>query len=103
MSDWYSGYDALLIYMIVVQVVFVVLRLETWRELCVICAFHLIGLALEVFKVHVGSWSYPDTRTVRIARVPMFSRFMYASVGSYICQGQVPGLVPGSVRRTQRL
>ena len=81
-----ARYDALLIYVIVVQVAFVVLRLETWRELCVICAFHLIGLALEVFKVHAGSWSYPDAGAVRIAGVPVFSGFMYASVGSYICQ-----------------
>ena len=81
-----ARYDALLIYVIVVQVAFVVLRLETWRELCVICAFHLIGLALEVFKVHAGSWSYPDAGVVRIAGVPVFSGFMYASVGSYICQ-----------------
>ena len=59
---------------------------ETWRELGVICAFHLIGLALEVFKVHTGSWAYPDAGVVRVDGVPVFSGFMYASVGSYICQ-----------------
>ena len=81
-----ARYDALLIYVVVVQIVFVALRLETWRELGVICAFHLIGLALEVFKVHVGSWFYPDAGVVRLGGVPVFSGFMYASVGSYICQ-----------------
>ena len=81
-----ARYDALLIYVMAVQVAFVVLRLETWRELGVICAFHLIGLALEVFKVHAGSWSYPDAGVVRLGGVPVFSGFMYASVGSYICQ-----------------
>ncbi|WP_103064355.1 DUF817 domain-containing protein [Actinomyces qiguomingii] len=81
-----ARYDALLIYVVVVQIAFVALKLETWRELAVICAFHLIGLALEVFKVRVGSWTYPDAGAVRLGGVPIFSGFMYASVGSYICQ-----------------
>jgi len=46
----------------------------------------LIGLALEVFKVRTGSWAYPDAGVVRVGGVPVFSGFMYASVGSYICQ-----------------
>ena len=45
-------------------------------------AFHLIGLALEVFKVHTGSWAYPDAGMVRIGGVPVFSGFMDTSVGS---------------------
>ena len=81
-----ARYDALLIYVVVVQIAFVALKQETWRELGVICAFHLIGLALEVFKVRTGSWAYPDAGAVRIGGVPVFSGFMYASVGSYICQ-----------------
>ena len=82
-----ARYDALLIYVVVVQIAFVALKQETWRELGVICAFHLIGLALEVFKVHTGSWAYPDAGAVRVGGVPVFSGFMYASVGSYICRG----------------
>ena len=81
-----ARYDALLIYVVVVQIAFVALKQETWRELGVICTFHLIGLALEVFKVRTGSWAYPDAGAVRIGGVPVFSGFMYASVGSYICQ-----------------
>lgn len=81
-----ARYDALLVFVLTVQITFVALRLETWRELGVICAFHAIGLALEVFKVSVGSWSYPDAGVVRLGGVPVFSGFMYASVGSYICQ-----------------
>lgn len=81
-----ARYDALLIYVVIVQVAFVVFKLETWRELLVICAFHLIGLALEIFKTHMGSWSYPDPGVVKLLGVPIFSGFMYASVGSYICQ-----------------
>lgn len=79
-------YDLLLIYVVIIQIAFIVFRLETARELGVICAFHLIGLCLEIFKVQVGSWSYPDPGLIRLAGVPIFSGFMYASVGSYICQ-----------------
>ena len=80
-----ARYDALLIYVIVVQVAFVVLRLETWRELCVICAFHLIGLALEVFKVHAGSWSYPDAGVVRIAGACQWASAYYFTNWRSIC------------------
>ena len=51
-----------------------------------ILAFHLVGLGLELFKVHVGAWSYPGDASTKLAGVPLFAGFMYASVGSYICQ-----------------
>jgi uncharacterized membrane protein YoaT (DUF817 family) len=59
---------------------------ETSREVGVIAVFHLVGLALELFKVHVGSWSYPSVGVATVAGVPLYSGFMYASVGSYVCQ-----------------
>jgi uncharacterized membrane protein YoaT (DUF817 family) len=59
---------------------------ETGREVGVIAVFHLVGLALELFKVRMGSWSYPDVGVATVAGVPMYSGFMYASVGSYVCQ-----------------
>ena len=34
----------------------------------------------------MGSWSYPEPGLVRIAGVPLFSGFMYASVGSYLAR-----------------
>src|SRR5689334_8587573 len=46
-----ARYDALLAYGLVITAVFLLLRLETAREVAVIFAFHLIGLALELFKV----------------------------------------------------
>ena len=79
-------YDALLIYCLVLTFGFWVLGLETWREVAVIFAFHLVGLALELFKVHTGSWSYPGDAYTKIGDVPLFAGFMYAAVGSYICQ-----------------
>ena len=81
-----ARYDALLAYALVLTAVFYLLRLETGREVAVIFAFHLIGLALELFKVQVGSWSYPEPAWAKVAGVPLYSGFMYAAVGSYICQ-----------------
>jgi uncharacterized membrane protein YoaT (DUF817 family) len=79
-------YDALLVYCLVLTFGFWAVRLETWREVLVILAFHLVGLGLELFKVHVGAWSYPGDASTKLAGVPLFAGFMYASVGSYICQ-----------------
>ena len=79
-------YDALLIWCLLVQVALVATRLETRDELLVICVFHVLGLGLEVFKVAVGSWSYPEPGVLRIGDVPLYSGFMYAAVGSYVCQ-----------------
>jgi uncharacterized membrane protein YoaT (DUF817 family) len=79
-------YDALLVYALVLTAVCYLLRLETGREVAVIFGFHLIGLALELFKVGVGSWSYPEQSWAKVAGVPLYSGFMYAAVGSYICQ-----------------
>ena len=81
-----ARYDALLIWCIVVTLGLWVARVETWREVLVVCAFHVLGLGLELFKVHVGSWSYPGDAVTKVAGVPLFSGFMYAAVGSYICQ-----------------
>ena len=79
-------YDALLIYAIGLQAAFLYFRLETWGEARVIVLFRLTGTAMEIFKVHVGSWAYPDPGTIRILDVPLFSGFMYAAVGSFIAR-----------------
>ncbi|MEQ6377485.1 DUF817 domain-containing protein [Bacillaceae bacterium S4-13-56] len=79
-------YDWLLIIFLVMQWGMVKSGLETRDELKVITLFHLIGLALEVFKVHMGSWSYPEDGYFKLFGVPLYSGFMYASVASYLCQ-----------------
>jgi uncharacterized membrane protein YoaT (DUF817 family) len=81
-----ARYDVLLAWCVVVTLGFWLLGLESWREVLVIVAFHLLGLGLEVFKVHVGSWSYPEDAMTKVSGVPLFSGFMYAAVGSYLCQ-----------------
>lgn len=79
-------YDLILLICVAMQAAMVLGKLETTDELKVITVFHLIGLGLELFKVHVGSWSYPGEGWTKIGGVPLYSGFMYASVASYICQ-----------------
>lgn len=79
-------YDWLLVICLFMQWLMLRSGLETRDELKVITVFHLIGLALELFKVHMGSWSYPEEGYSKIFGVPLYSGFMYASVASYLCQ-----------------
>ncbi|WP_449620936.1 DUF817 domain-containing protein [Robertmurraya sp. Marseille-Q9965] len=79
-------YDWLLIICLLMQWWMVRSGLETRDELKVITLFHLIGLALELFKTHMGSWSYPEEGYFKILGVPLYSGFMYASVASFLCQ-----------------
>lgn len=79
-------YDFLFLFAIATQVVFLWTRLETWEEARVILLFHLTGTAMEWFKVHAGSWGYPEPGIFKLMGVPLFSGFMYASVGSYIAR-----------------
>jgi len=81
-----ARYDALFVFAIAVQVIFLWRKLETWEEARVILLFHLTGTAMEWFKVHAGSWSYPEPGLFKIMDVPLFSGFMYASVGSYMAR-----------------
>jgi uncharacterized membrane protein YoaT (DUF817 family) len=41
---------------------------------------------MELFKVSIGSWSYPEFAYTKLAGVPLYSGFMYSSVASYLCQ-----------------
>jgi len=79
-------YDWLLVICLLMQWWMLRSGLETKDEMKVIALFHLIGLALEIFKVHMGSWSYPEPGYFKIFGVPLYSGFMYASVASYMCQ-----------------
>ena len=81
-----ARYDLLLLWCILVQIVLLVTRYETMEEFKLILLFHVIGLALELFKVNVGSWSYPEEALTKVAGVPLYAGFMYASVASYVCQ-----------------
>jgi uncharacterized membrane protein YoaT (DUF817 family) len=79
-------YDFLFLCMIAVQIALLASRLETWEEAKVILVYHLVGTAMEIFKTSVGSWIYPEPNFFRVAGVPLFTGFMYACIGSYICR-----------------
>ena len=86
-ADWpLHRYDALLIFALATQAVFLAAKLETWAEARVIVLFHLTGTVMEWFKVGAGSWAYPELGLFKLLGVPLFSGFMYASVGSYIAR-----------------
>ncbi|MGR3323701.1 MAG: DUF817 domain-containing protein [Pseudooceanicola sp.] len=85
--DWaLARYDALVIFAVSVQVLMLALRLETWAEAKVIALFHLTGTVMEWFKVSAGSWTYPEPGLIELFEVPLFTGFMYASLGSYIAR-----------------
>ncbi len=79
-------YDALAFYAVGLQVLFLLFRLETLDEARVIVLFHLTGTAMEMFKVNAGSWTYPEPGVLKIMNVPLFTGFMYASVGSFMAR-----------------
>ena len=85
--DWpLARYDFLVLYAVGLQILFLALKLETWAEARVILLFHLTATLMEVFKVNHGSWSYPEAGVLKLMNVPLFSGFMYASVGSYMAR-----------------
>ncbi|WP_374574085.1 DUF817 domain-containing protein [Phenylobacterium sp.] len=79
-----ARYDFLVIAAVTIQALLLALKLEHLDEAVVILAFHVVGTVMEVFKTAHGSWIYPEPNILRIGGVPLFSGFMYASVGSYI-------------------
>ena len=79
-------YDAILLILLTVQYLMYRSGLETLDEIKVICVFHVIGLMLEIYKIRMGSWAYPDPGYTKLLGVPLYSGFMYASVASYMCQ-----------------
>lgn len=86
-ADWpLYRYDALFLFAVATQILFLIFRLETLQEARVILLFHLTGTAMEWFKVYAGSWGYPELGVFKLMGVPLFSGFMYAAVGSYIAR-----------------
>jgi len=83
-----SRYDFLFLVAVGTQVLLLALRLESWREGCVILLFHAMATAMELFKTSqaIGSWSYPEDSLIRVANVPLFAGFMYSAVGSYMAR-----------------
>lgn len=85
-SDVLPRYDLLLLACLGLQIFMYASGMETRDEVKVICLFHLLGLGMEIFKVHHGGWSYPAFAYTKVLGVPLFSGFMYASVASFMTQ-----------------
>lgn len=83
---WLARYDFLTLAAVVIQLLLIVTGLESREEAKVILLFHVAGTAMELFKTAVGSWTYPEASLLRLGGVPLFSGFMYASVGSYLAR-----------------
>jgi len=79
-------YDFLFLCMITVQVALLAGKLETPDEAKVILIYHFVGTVMEIFKTQAGSWIYPEPNFFRVSGVPLFSGFMYACIGSYLCR-----------------
>ena len=81
--------DFLFLYAVGVQVALVVLRLEHWKEVAVIVAFHILAMLMECFKTspEIGSWRYHHEEAFfRVYQVPLYAGFLYSAVGSYIAR-----------------
>ncbi len=79
-------YDLILMICIVTQIIMLKTGMETRDEFKASCLFHVIGLAMEIFKVNMGSWVYPEFAHSKVFGAPLYGGFMYASVASYVCQ-----------------
>jgi len=79
-------YDFLFGSALVIQALMLWTRLESVDEMKVIVLYHVIGTTMEVFKTHMGSWAYPEPSIFHIGGVPLFTGFMYGSVGSFIAR-----------------
>lgn len=86
-ANWpIQRYDFLFALALIIQILMLALHLESFSEVKVIAVYHVVGTIMEVFKVHMGSWSYPESALIAIGGVPLFSGFMYGSIGSYMAR-----------------
>jgi uncharacterized membrane protein YoaT (DUF817 family) len=84
-----TRYDVIFLMAIFIQFILLITKMETVRELKVIFSFHFLAMVMELFKTNpmIGSWRYPDQPGIfMLATVPLFTGFLYSSVGSYIAR-----------------
>ncbi len=90
-AEQYYGfyrYDYLLFYALIIQVLLIYFRLESWAEVRVIALFHVLAMLMELVLTHpaIASWQYPQPAIFKIATVPLFAGFMYSAVGSFLAR-----------------
>jgi len=71
---------------LLIQVILLYTKLESWAEAKVIALFHLMAMVMEIFLTHpaIASWHYPQPAIFKILTVPLFAGFMYSAVGSFL-------------------
>lgn len=79
-----ARYDFLFAAALTTQLLLLAFRLETPKEALVILIYHIVGTVMEIYKVKMGSWTYPEPGIIKLGGVPLFTGFMYACVGSYM-------------------
>ncbi len=81
-------YDYIFLFAITVQILLIVFKLETTKELVAIFSFHIVATVMELFKTSstIQSWNYPEDAIFIVATVPLFTGFLYSAVGSYIAR-----------------
>jgi uncharacterized membrane protein YoaT (DUF817 family) len=79
-------YDFLFACALALQALMLHFKMESWQEARVILVYHVVGTIMEIFKVNIGSWAYPEPALMKLAGVPLFSGFMYASIGSFMAR-----------------
>lgn len=86
--EFLHRYDFIFLSAVAFQIFMFAARLETKREALVIIIFHIVATVMEIFKTSpsIGSWAYPEAFIFGIANVPLFTGFMYSTVGSYIAR-----------------
>lgn len=78
-------YDYLFFFALIVQVLLIYFKLESWDEAKVIALFHILALIMELVLTapNIGSWQYPEPAVLKILTVPLFAGFMYSAIGSF--------------------
>jgi uncharacterized membrane protein YoaT (DUF817 family) len=82
----FARYDVLFVSFILLQLALILAKFEDWHDARIAISFHLVGLGLELYKVNVGAWSYPEDAWTKIHNVPLYSGFMYGSVAAFLSQ-----------------
>jgi uncharacterized membrane protein YoaT (DUF817 family) len=82
--DFISRNDFLFLYAICIQILLVLLKIETLKEVKIIFIFHFVATILEIFKTNMWSWEYIWDGFFMIQNVPLFTGFMYSAVWSYM-------------------
>ncbi|KAA8734572.1 DUF817 family protein [Acinetobacter qingfengensis] len=81
-------YDYLLIFALLIQILLLYFKLESWAEAKVIALFHIMAMGMELFLTHpaIASWQYPQPAIFKLYTVPLFAGFMYSAVGSFFAR-----------------